>query len=177
MSNSYALLGNASVQSYLTNGEASTVLCFVVKLAGSSQSTREVGRNTRLRQVFLPTSWVLWPLPKFFTTAHSTIETSLFVLYIKNPLKSRYITFNFQNKMYCQSKEQCRRHAPYSHNARHNKLIGILVIMVQIIWWLKKTKAVKSVKPSKFTICSRSDLIKVEERGLHFPVVVVVVSF
>ena len=56
LSNSYALLGNASVESNLTNGEPSTVLCFVVKHAGSGQSTREVGRNTRRRQVFLPTS-------------------------------------------------------------------------------------------------------------------------
>ena len=50
LSSSYAFLGNVSVESYLTDGEALTVLCFVVKHAGSGQSTREVERNTRRRQ-------------------------------------------------------------------------------------------------------------------------------
>ena len=38
-----------------TNEEAFTELCSVVKHLGSGDSTQEVGRNTRLRLVFLPT--------------------------------------------------------------------------------------------------------------------------
>ena len=43
---------------YLTNREASTVRCSVVKHAGSGSSTNQIsiGRNTQLRLVFLPTS-------------------------------------------------------------------------------------------------------------------------
>ena len=41
---------------------------------------------------------------------------------------------NFQNKLYFQSEQQCRQHALYSHKARYNKPIRILVRMVQIIW-------------------------------------------
>ena len=52
---------------------------------------------------------------------------------IKNPLNSPSITFNFQNKLYFQSEQQCRQHALYSHKARYNKPIRILVRMVQII--------------------------------------------
>ena len=38
-----------------------------------------------------------------------------------------------KNKLYFQSEEQCRQHALYSHKARYNKPIRILVRMVQII--------------------------------------------
>ena len=69
---------------------------------------------------------------------------------LKNPFNYPSITFNFQNKLYFQSKQQCRQHALYSHKACYNKPIRILVRMVQIYDWLYKTKAVKSVKPSKF---------------------------
>ena len=47
--------GNKGILYHKTNKEASTVLCSVVKHLGSSQSTQEVGRNTRLRVVFPPT--------------------------------------------------------------------------------------------------------------------------
>ena len=36
---------------------------------------------------------------------------------VKNPLNSPLITINFQNKLYFQSEQQCRRHALYSHKA------------------------------------------------------------
>ena len=52
---------------------------------------------------------------------------------IENPLNYPSITFNFQNKLYFQSEQQCRQHALYSHKARYNKPIRILVRMVQII--------------------------------------------
>ena len=38
-----------------TNREALTMLCSIVKPLRSGWSTQEVGRNTRLRLVFLPT--------------------------------------------------------------------------------------------------------------------------
>ena len=66
---------------YKTNREVSIVLCAVVKNLGSGQSTQEVGRNTCLSLVFLPTSLVLWPLPASFTTKQSTVEASPFVKY------------------------------------------------------------------------------------------------
>ena len=40
---------------YEANREALTVLCSVIKHLGSGWSTQEIGRNTRLRLVFLPT--------------------------------------------------------------------------------------------------------------------------
>ena len=51
----------------------------------------------------------------------------------KNPLNSPRIPFNFQNKLYFQCEQQCRQHALYSHEARYNKPIRILLRMVQII--------------------------------------------
>ena len=52
----------------------------------------------------------------------------------KNPLNSPSITFNFQNKLYFQSEQQCRQHALYFHKARYNKPIRIVDIIVQIFW-------------------------------------------
>ena len=78
---------------------------------------------------------------------------------IKNLLNSPCITFNFQNKLYFQSEQQCRQHALYSHRARYNKPIRIPVRMVQIIWLAlqdkscQKCQTIKVQKPSKFTIC------------------------
>ena len=41
---------------YLSNKEASTVLCFVFKQVGTVEHERSVGENTRRSQVFLSTS-------------------------------------------------------------------------------------------------------------------------
>ena len=51
----------------LKSKEASTVLRYVIKHAGSGASTTD-------RRVFLPTSWVLSPLPECFITEQSTVE-------------------------------------------------------------------------------------------------------
>ena len=64
-------------------------------------------------------------------TEHSQGFSICFI--IKNPLNFPRITFNFQNKLYFQSEQQCRQHALYSHKARYNKPIRIPVRMVQII--------------------------------------------
>ena len=74
---------------------------------------------------------------------------SIFKIREKEPLK--FPTHYFQSKIYCQSERQCRQNAPCCHKARYNKPIGILVIMVQIIRLVDKTKAVKNIKPSQFT--------------------------
>ena len=79
---------------------------------------------------------------------------------IKNSLNSPSITFNFQNKLYFQSDHQSRQHALYSHKARYNRHIRILVRMVQIIWLVErdeccqKCQTIKFQKPSKSTICN-----------------------
>ena len=91
-------------------------------------------------------------------TEHSQGFSICFI--IKNPLNSSSITFNFQNKLYFQNEQQCRQHALYSHKARYNKPIRILVRMVQIIWLAvqvyrcQKYQTIKVQKPSKFTFCN-----------------------
>ena len=119
---------------HLTNREALTVLCSVVKHAGSGQSTKEVqGETLDYVSCFslhffraLAASCVLYN-----RTEHSQGFSICFI--IKNPLNSLSITFNFQNKLYFQSEQQCRQHALYSHKARYNKPIRVPVRMVQII--------------------------------------------
>ena len=82
------------------------------------------------------------------------------VVLIKNSLNSPSITFNFQNKLYFQSDHQSRQHALYSHKARYNRHIRILVRMVQIIWLVErdeccqKCQTIRFQKPSKSTICN-----------------------
>ena len=66
--------------SYLTNKEASTVLCSVVKHAGSGRARKKCrGKHETKSSVFLHFLSAL-PLPKCFTTEQSTVEASLFVL-------------------------------------------------------------------------------------------------
>ena len=48
------------------------------------------------------------------------------------------------------TKKKCRQ----KHETQYNKPIRIVVITVQISDWLYKTKAVRNVKPSKFTFCN-----------------------
>ena len=55
---------------YLTNKEASTVFCSVVKHAGSGRARKKCrGKHESAL-----------PLPKCFTTEQNTVEASLFVL-------------------------------------------------------------------------------------------------
>ena len=64
-------------------------------------------------------------------TEHSQGFSICFI--IKNPLNSPRITFNFQNKFLIPKRTTVSSHALYSHRARYNKPIRILVIIVQII--------------------------------------------
>ena len=65
---------------YLTNKEASTVLCSVVKHAGSGGARKKCrGKHETQSSVFLHFLSAL-PLPKCFTTEQSSVEASLFVL-------------------------------------------------------------------------------------------------
>ena len=65
------------------NEEALTVLCSAVKYTGSVYSMKEVCRRKHETpsRVFLPTSWVFYPLPACFTTEQSIVKVSLFVLW------------------------------------------------------------------------------------------------
>ena len=106
---------------YLTNREALTMFS-----SGKKHSTTS--------RVTPYTSFVLWPLPKCFYNRTEHSQSFSFCFIIKNPLNYPSITFNFQNKLYFQSEQQCRQHALYSHKARYNKQIRIPVRMFQIIW-------------------------------------------
>ena len=65
---------------FLTNKKASTVLCSVVKHAGSGRARKKwEGKHETQSRVFLYFLSAL-PLPKCFTTEQSTVEASLFVL-------------------------------------------------------------------------------------------------
>ena len=84
----------------LTNREALTVLCSVVKHAGSSQSTKEVQGETRdvveyFSLLLSCSSCFLRALLK--KTEHSQGFSICNI--IKNLLNSPLITFNFQNKL------------------------------------------------------------------------------
>ena len=70
-------LGNCfeGLLDYLTNKEASTVLCSVVKHAGSGRARKKC-RGKHETKYFLSAL----PLPKCFTTEQSTVEASLFAL-------------------------------------------------------------------------------------------------
>ena len=64
----------------LTNIGASTVLCSVVKHAGSGRARKKCrGKHQRQSSVF-PHFLSALPLPKYFTTKQSTVEAYLFVL-------------------------------------------------------------------------------------------------
>ena len=69
-----------SLQLKLTKKEASTMLCSVVKHAGSGRARKRCrGKHEmqwRVSYYFLSAL----SLPKFFTTEQSTVEASLFVL-------------------------------------------------------------------------------------------------
>ena len=80
MESSRARLNQAYFFVCLTNKEASTVLCSVVKHAGSGRERKKCrGKQEMQSCVFLHFLSAL-PLPKCFTTEQRTVEASLFVL-------------------------------------------------------------------------------------------------
>ena len=101
---------------HVTNREALTVLCSVLKQSNVSFHFLSA----------LAASCMLYN-----RTEHSQ---GFFICFmVKNPLNSPCITFNFQNKLSFQSEQQCHQHALYSHKACYNKPIRIPVRMVQVI--------------------------------------------
>ena len=64
----------------LTNKEASTVLCSVVKHAGSGRARKKCGGKHETKSSVFPRFLIALSLPKCFTTEQSTVEASLFVL-------------------------------------------------------------------------------------------------
>ena len=64
----------------LTNKDASTVLCSVVKHTGSGRARKKCRRKHDTQSSVLPYQLSALPLPKCFTTEQSAVEASLFVL-------------------------------------------------------------------------------------------------
>ena len=70
-----------SLFQYLTNKEASTVFCSIVKHTGSSRARKKCrGKHKRKSSVF-PYFLSVLPLPKCFPTEQSTVDASLFIKY------------------------------------------------------------------------------------------------
>ena len=65
---------------YLTNKEASTALCSVVKHAGSGRARKKCRGKHETQSSVFPHFLSALPLPKCFTTEQSSVEASLFVL-------------------------------------------------------------------------------------------------
>ena len=76
---------------YLTNKEASTVLCSVVKHEGSGRALKKWGKTLDYVSCFPLHFFRVLPLPACFTTEQSTVEASLFV---------KYLFFIFAFRMY-----------------------------------------------------------------------------
>jgi len=75
-------LGNCfeGLLDYLTNKEASTVLCSVVKHAGSGRARKKCRGKHETKSSVFPHFLIALPLPKCFTTEQRIDEASLFVL-------------------------------------------------------------------------------------------------
>ena len=65
---------------YLTNKEASTVLCSVVKHAGSGRGRKKCRGKHETQWSVFPHFLSALPLPECFTTEQSSVEAALFVL-------------------------------------------------------------------------------------------------
>ena len=66
---------------YLTNKEASTVLCSVVKDAGSGRTRKKCRGKHETQSSVFPLFLGALPFPRCFTTEQSTVEISLIVNY------------------------------------------------------------------------------------------------
>ena len=65
---------------YLSNKEALTELCSVVKHAGSGRARKKCRGKHETQSSVFPHFLSALPLPKCFTTEQSSVEASLFVL-------------------------------------------------------------------------------------------------
>ena len=77
---SFILIGFTLSLLYLTNKEASTALCSVVKHAGSGRARKKCRGKHETQSSVFPHFLSALPLPKCFTTEQSSVEASLFVL-------------------------------------------------------------------------------------------------
>ena len=73
---------------YLTNKEASTVLCSVVKHAGSGRARKKCRGKHETQSSVFPHFLSALPLPKCFTTEHSTSQGFFICFMIKNSIIS-----------------------------------------------------------------------------------------
>ena len=74
------MLLSLGAEGELTNKEALTVLCSVVKHAGSGRARKKCREKHETQSSVFPHFLSALPLPKCFTTEQSTVEASLFVL-------------------------------------------------------------------------------------------------
>ena len=73
---------------YLTNKEASTVLHSVVKHAGSGRAQKKCRGEHQMQSSVFPHFLSALPLPKCFTTEHSTSRGFFICFMIKNSIIS-----------------------------------------------------------------------------------------
>ena len=83
----------------LPNKEALTVLCSVVKHAGSGRARKKCRGKHKTQSSVFPHFLSALPLPKCFTTEQSTVEASSFV-YDKEFNNFPKHSLNFQTKFY-----------------------------------------------------------------------------
>ena len=77
----FRILPNFHECFYLTNAEASSVLCSVLSHAGSGRAQKKCTGKHQTKSSVLPHFLSALPLPiKCFTTEQSTVEASLFAL-------------------------------------------------------------------------------------------------
>ena len=67
-------------RNFITNKEAATVFCSVVKHAGNGRARKKCRGKHETQSSVFPYYLSDLPLPKCFTTEQSTVEASLFVL-------------------------------------------------------------------------------------------------
>ena len=79
---------NSKEKIYLTNKEASTVLCSVVKHAGSGRARKKCRGKHKTQSSVFPHFLSALPLPKCFTTEHSTIRGFFICFVINNSIIS-----------------------------------------------------------------------------------------
>ena len=93
---------------HLTNKEASTVLCSVIKHAGSGRARKPCREKHKTQLSVFPHFFRALPLHKCFTTEQSTVEASLFV-YDKESNNVPRHSLNFQTKFYFPREKKWRQ--------------------------------------------------------------------
>ena len=85
----------------VTNKEASTALCSVVKHAGSGRARKKCRVKHETQSGVFPHFLSALPLPKCFTTEQSSVEASLLILFYDKEFDNfPKHSLNFQTKFY-----------------------------------------------------------------------------